>query len=60
MDYPFKAGDRVRIRYFDGYAYGEITIVRDEREECKVIWDGDYDLDYDYYPMSQLELVRSA
>lgn len=49
----FKLGDRVRMKYYDGYATGEITIVTET--ECKVIFDGDYDLAYWYYPKAELE-----
>jgi len=52
----FKSGDRVRMKYFDYYAYGEITIVT--KTECKVMFDGDYDLAYWYYPKKDLELVN--
>lgn len=54
----FQCGDRVRIKYYEGYAYGEITIVTDI--SCKIIFDGDYDLAYDYYPIEELELVKSV
>ncbi len=54
----FKHGDRVRMKYFDGYATGEITIVDDEQFTYKVIWDADYDLDYWYYLQSDLELIN--
>ena len=51
----FKSGDRVRTKYFDRYAYGEVTIVKGDT--CKVIWDGDVELDYWYYSKKELELV---
>jgi hypothetical protein len=51
----FKPGDRVRMKYFDGYATGEITIVTEDT--CKIIFDGDFDLAYWYYPKSELELI---
>lgn len=51
----FKPGDRVRMKYFEGYATGEITIVKGD--QCKILFDGDYDLPYDYYPSNELELV---
>lgn len=54
-DDPFKPGKRVRMRYFDDWATGEITIVRED--DCKVIFDSSYDLDYYYYPKKDLELI---
>lgn len=51
----FKSGDRVKMKYFDGYATGKITIVKET--ECKVLFDSDYDLDYWYYPTIDLELI---
>lgn len=51
----FETRDRVKMKYFDGYAYGEITIVTDK--ECKVLFDGDFDLAYWYYPKKDLELI---
>lgn len=50
----FKRGDRVGLPYYDRYAYGEITIIRDN--DCKVLFDGDFDLAYDYYPAKKLRL----
>ena len=50
----FKVGDRVRMMYFDYYAYGEITIPGEY--SSKVLFDGDYDLPYDYYSNNELEL----
>lgn len=49
----FKPGDRVRMKYYDGYTTGQVTIVTEYT--CKVLFDGDYDLDYWYYPKSELE-----
>lgn len=51
-----KANDRVRMKYYDHYAYGMVTIVTET--ECKVLFDGDYDLAYWYYPKKELELVN--
>jgi len=51
----FKSGDRVRMKYFDGYAYGEITII--SSLGYKVLFDGDWDLAYWYYKEEELELV---
>lgn len=36
-------------------AYGEVTIVRED--DCKVMFDSSYDLNYDYYPKSELTIV---
>lgn len=52
----FRPGDRVRMKYLNGYATGEITIVTDLT--CKVIFDGDFDLSYDYYMKSDLEKIE--
>ena len=52
---PFKPGKRVRMRYYDYWAKGEITISTEN--SCKVMFDGDYDLPYDYYPKKDLELL---
>lgn len=54
-DDRFKSGDRVRMKYYDTYINGEITIVREE--DCKVMWDSEYDLAYWYYLKSELELI---
>ena len=51
----FKAGCRVRMKYFEGWATGEVTIVRED--DCKVMFDADYDLPYYYYPKKDLELL---
>ncbi len=51
----FKTGDRIRMKYYDGWAYGEVTIVTEI--ECKVLFDGDFDLAYWYYPKNELELI---
>lgn len=55
-DDRFKPGDRVRMKYYDRYAIGEITIVREE--DFKVLFDGDFDLPYCYYLKSELELIK--
>lgn len=52
----FKPGDRVRMKYYDGYAYGEVTIIA--ADTCKVLFDGDFDLPYWYYKEEELELVE--
>lgn len=40
---------------FDGeWVEGEVTLVRDS--DCKVMWDGNTELNYDYYPKKDLEL----
>jgi hypothetical protein len=52
----FKPGDRVRVKYEDHFAYGEITIVREN--DCKVLFDGDFDLDYWYYSKEVIELIE--
>lgn len=48
----FKPGDRVK--WWNGFEWitGEITIVKDLT--CKVLWDSQYDYDYDYWPMNLL------
>lgn len=51
----FKTNDRVRMKYYDHYAYGMVVIVTET--ECKVLFDGAYDLAYWYYPKKELELV---
>lgn len=52
-------GSRVKMKYFDGWATGEITIIRRNEikgiYEAKVLFDGNYDLAYDYYPLKDLE-----
>lgn len=63
-----KSGDRVRMKCSNGYAYGEITIVRLNKGFiralnkdvviCKVLFDGDDGPDYWYYPEKNLELVE--
>lgn len=48
----FKPGDKV-LMYDKPYrriVTGEITLIRDAQPRCKVLWDGDVDLNYDYYP----------
>lgn len=52
----FKAGDRVKMKYFGGYATGEVTIVSELG--VKIIFDGDFDLDYWYYSAKDLELIK--
>lgn len=51
------SGSRVKYydQYYNRYCYGEITILREN--DAKVIFDGDTDLDYTYYPIDELELV---
>jgi len=51
----FKSGDRVRMKYYEGYATGEVTIVSELG--VKVIFDGDYDLAYYYYREDELEVI---
>lgn len=46
-------GSRVRMKYFDGYAYGEVTIISELG--VKVLFDGEFDLAYWYYPIKDLE-----
>ena len=48
----FKSGDRIKMKYYEGWATGEITIVREY--DCKVMFDADFDLPYDYYPKKDL------
>lgn len=53
-----RRGDKVR--YVDGYgmtAYGEVTQIREYDGKVKVLFDGAYDLDYDYYPRRDLEVI---
>lgn len=50
-----KPNDRVRMEYYGRFAYGTVTIVSDSG--IKVMFDGDYDLAYDYYLPSELEVV---
>lgn len=52
----FKIGDKVRMKYFDQWATGEITIVTET--ECKILFDGEFDLAYWYYPMKDLEVIK--
>ena len=56
----FTEGCRVKMKYFEGYATGEITIIRRNEIlgifEAKILFDGDFDLAYDYYPLKDLEL----
>lgn len=52
-----KSGSRVKMKYFEGYATGEVTIAREK--DCKVIFDGDFDLAYDYYSYEELELIEN-
>lgn len=52
----FKVGDRVKMKYYDGFATGEITIIA--IDTCKVLFDGDYDLAYWYYKEEELELIE--
>lgn len=51
----FKPGDMVKMKYFDYYATGEITIVTEKT--CKVLFDRKYDLAYNYYLKEDLELI---
>ena len=51
----FKRDDRVRMKYYDRYAYGNVTIVSELG--VKVLFDGDYDLYYWYQKPEELELV---
>jgi hypothetical protein len=57
MDTKFKMGDKVRMQYYGRWAYGEVTIPLDDTS--KVLFDGDYNLDYWYYPNNELELIES-
>lgn len=43
------------MKYFDRWATGEVTIVKES--ESKVLFDGDFDLAYWYYPNAELELI---
>lgn len=54
----FKEGDRVRLKYFEGYATGTVTIAREN--DSKVLFDGDFDLAYWYYLNSELELITEG
>lgn len=51
-----KSGSRVKMWDIDRWVEGEVTIVREET--CKVIFDDPYDLNYDYYPINDLELIE--
>ena len=51
-----RIGDRIRMKYYEGYAMGEITIIREI--DCKVMFDADYDLPYTYYPKEEIELIK--
>lgn len=53
--FKFKSGDRVRMKYYGRYATGEVTIVKNNL--IKVLFDGDYDLPYDYYDGNDLEII---
>ena len=52
----FWVGDHVRIKIDGVYYYGEITIVKKDGT-CKVMF-GAAGPNYDYYPESELELIR--
>ena len=50
----FKSGDRVRwMTPYGYYAYGEVTIAREE--DSKVLFNEEFD--YTYYPNKELELI---
>lgn len=53
----FKSGDRIRMKYFDRWATGEVTIITEK--ECKVLFDSEFDLVYWYYPKIELELIEN-
>lgn len=48
------AGIRVKMKYFDSFATGCVTIKKED--EAKVLFDGDFDLAYWYYKKDELEL----
>lgn len=52
----FKTGDRVKIKHFDHYEIGEITIIRHIDGWPKVLFEN-CELDYTYYDPKELELV---
>lgn len=56
----FRLGDRVRMKHYDRYAYGDVTIVSEAKTlNVKVSWDGDFDLPYQYWDENELELVET-
>lgn len=54
----FKNGDRVKMKLYDRYATGLITIAKED--ESKVLFDGPYYLAYWYYPNKELELITES
>lgn len=44
------------MRYGTTLMHGEITILRPEDKTAKVLFDSEYDFNYWYYPLSELEL----
>lgn len=53
----FRRGDRVVMKVGEIEYVGEVTIVREEDDFCKVIFDDGDGPDYWYYPASSLTLV---
>ena len=47
-----------RIKYYEGYATGEATIVSELG--VKVMFDADYDLPYGYYKPEELEVIEDG
>jgi len=61
INQSFTSGCRVRMKYFDDYATGEVILIRRNEitgiHEAKVLFDGPYDLAYWYYPLVDLEVI---
>lgn len=58
----FKEHDRVKMKYYDRYATGIVTIANSATQirgeiSSKVLFDGEFDLAYWYYPNKDLELI---
>lgn len=51
-----KHGDRVKMKWGDGYVHGQVTVTRPESNESKVLFDEDWAPDYWYYSNDELEL----
>lgn len=50
-----KTDTRVKLKYHNRWATGTVTIVNET--EAKVLFDGEYDLNYWYYKKDDLELL---
>ncbi len=52
--HKFKPGEIVKMNCNGTWCYGEITIVRETDNTCKVLFTEDYAPSYDYYPFIDL------